>query len=51
MNGILHSQSHLEMKWRFMVAADESKRQLPQLVLQWVSIGRMQSELSQGGRI
>jgi hypothetical protein len=51
MNGIMHSESHLEMKWRSNVAADRSKHQFPQLVMQWISIGRMQSGLKMGGRI
>jgi hypothetical protein len=51
MNGIMHSESHLEMKWRFIGAADRSKHQLPQVVMQWISIGRMQSGLKMGERI
>jgi hypothetical protein len=40
MNGILQSESHLEMRWHLIVAAERSKHRYPRLVMTWTSVDR-----------
>ncbi len=49
MNGILQCESHLEMKWHLIVAADRSKHRYPRLVMTWTPVGRAQSGRNMGG--
>jgi hypothetical protein len=44
MNGKL--ESHLEMKWRFIVPAGRPNSQRPRLVMEWISSVSPHSQLS-----
>ncbi len=38
MKELIHIGPQLEMKWRFIAAADRSKHPIPQLAMKWISI-------------
>jgi hypothetical protein len=46
MNEKPERESQLEMRWRSIVAAGQPKRQCPQLVMKWLSIASLHSQLS-----